>query len=326
MNNQNNEKAGVLPTMQQSKVITCAKKGHYYDSAIYKECPHCIEEGLQQSETAEPVIEAHTGTAVQKKKKEKKEKKSFFSFGKKNSIPDKPDVTEKLTKNDLKKTPTVALPEFDQTSGGNLMPQKTNMLSTSAKKAFVRRGFVPAQDASSEAVEPVSEKSQEQAQEVHGSESEAVPAQQAAVPDLKAKPQSVQKTESPKTMAIYNGLSNEEPVVGWLVCIKGAYFGQSFNLVAGKNMIGRDLSMDVALMEEESISRNIHAILIYEPKTRQFILKEGQGKGMTYINDVLLLEHETLNAYDVLQFGQCQMVFVPFCNERFTWDDFRTQK
>lgn len=59
-------------------------------------------------------------------------------------------------------------------------------------------------------------------------------------------------TDDGKTIGFYDGALSEkdkviDPVVGWLVCIKGDAFGSSFVLKSGKNFIGRDRKMDVAL-------------------------------------------------------------------------------
>ena len=68
-----------------------------------------------------------------------------------------------------------------------------------------------------------------------------------------------------------------EPVVGWLVCTKGRYFGQSFALKSGRNFIGRSDSMDVILKGEPSVSRDRHAVVVYEPRERIFIAQPGDS-------------------------------------------------
>ena len=127
--------------------------------------------------------------------------------------------------------------------------------------------------------------------------------------------------EEVKTQAFYN-LESAEPVVGWIVCVKGAYFGESFNLKTGQNMVGRSLKMDIPLARELSISRDRHAVIIYEPRKRKFYVHAGESTGLTYVNDDLVMMPVELKNYDRLQFGDSEFVFCSFCGDAFTWDDY----
>ncbi|MGN0379539.1 MAG: FHA domain-containing protein [Butyrivibrio sp.] len=131
----------------------------------------------------------------------------------------------------------------------------------------------------------------------------------------------VEKIDSGKTIGFYANVNNE-PVVGWLVCIKGESQGESYNLKAGKNTIGRGAGMDVMLAQEKSISREKHAVITYEPKKRVFILQAGESSGLVYLNENLLMTYEEIHAYDVIQLGEALFMFMPFCGEKFTWDDY----
>lgn len=74
------------------------------------------------------------------------------------------------------------------------------------------------------------------------------------------------KADDEVTVAYYSNTIQTNPVVGWLVCTKGAGFGESHSLKSGRNFVGRDSSMDVVLSGDKSISRNKHAIIVYDPK------------------------------------------------------------
>lgn len=115
---------------------------------------------------------------------------------------------------------------------------------------------------------------------------------------------------------------NSEPVVGWLVCIKGKHFGQSFNIAAGRNSIGRSDSNKIIIANDEAVSRNKHAWLTYEPKKREFYIQPGEGSGLSYLNDDNIMESKKLQANDVLEFGNGQYMLVPLCGENFTWEDY----
>lgn len=124
-----------------------------------------------------------------------------------------------------------------------------------------------------------------------------------------------------KTVGIYKNV-HTEPVVGWLVCIKGESVGESYILKTGKNSIGRGAGMDVMLAKESTVSRDRHAVITFEPKKRLFLLQPGDGNGMVYLNDDLLLEFRELKSRDAIQLGEALFMFYPFCGEDFTWDDY----
>lgn len=112
-----------------------------------------------------------------------------------------------------------------------------------------------------------------------------------------------------------------EPVVGWLVCIEGKYYGQSFILKTGRNFIGRGHGMDIVLAKDNSVSRDKHAIVLYEPKKREFLAQPGESRSLFYLNDEVVLMTEKLKLGDVLTLGDTKLRFVPCCGVDFGWDD-----
>jgi len=118
-----------------------------------------------------------------------------------------------------------------------------------------------------------------------------------------------------------NAVSNE-PVVGWLVCIKGNHFGESFNIFAGRNSIGRGESNMINIARDDAVSRSKHAWLTYEPKKRNFYIQPGEGSGLTYLNGDNVMESKKLSAKDVLEFGNGQYMLIPLCGDDFTWEDY----
>ena len=126
-----------------------------------------------------------------------------------------------------------------------------------------------------------------------------------------------------KTGSYYAQSMGADPVVGWLVCIEGSYFGESFKLKSGRNFIGRSSSMDVALTGDNSVSRERHAIVIYEPKARIFIAQPGDSRELFYLNDEVVLNNEKLKNFDVLTIGNLKMMLVACCGEHFSWDDVK---
>ena len=121
------------------------------------------------------------------------------------------------------------------------------------------------------------------------------------------------------TIGIYDDIANE-PVVGWLVAIEGSNVGMDFRLKTGRNFIGRANDMDVALVEDSSISRDRHAIILYEPKGNVFLVQPGDAKELFYLNDKVVLTATEINAYDILSLGKTKLLFIPCCSDKFTWD------
>ncbi len=111
-----------------------------------------------------------------------------------------------------------------------------------------------------------------------------------------------------------------EPTVGWVVCIAGEHLGQSFTLKTGRNFVGRSSTMDVCLSKDDSISREKHAIILYEPKANIFLVQPGDSRELFYLNEKVVLGAEQLKAYDILSLGKTKLLFVPCCSDQFRWD------
>lgn len=133
----------------------------------------------------------------------------------------------------------------------------------------------------------------------------------------------IQSADSmPKTVAYYNLPSESEPVVGWLVCIKGDYLGESFSLKSGRNNIGRAGNMDIVLAKDGRVSRDRHAAVVYEPNRREFLVQSGESSGLTYVNGELLMGFKPFAEGDKLSVGGCEFLFKPLCSEKFSWDQY----
>lgn len=113
-----------------------------------------------------------------------------------------------------------------------------------------------------------------------------------------------------------------EPVVGWVVCIKGGNIGQSFNVYAGKNSIGRGSSNRVNINMDKSVSREKHSLIIYDPKNRDFYIQPGDSSGLTYVNGDLVLQPTKLEKKAEIEVGNTKLLLIPLCGEDFTWEDY----
>lgn len=129
--------------------------------------------------------------------------------------------------------------------------------------------------------------------------------------------------EAPKTVKSVNKVST--PCVGWLIALGGGHIGTDFRLKAGKNFIGRNANMDVALTEDKSVSRDRHAIVVYEPKQHLYLVQPGESSSLVYKNNEVVLSPVELKAYDMITVGDVNLLFMPLCGEKFNWSDLFEQ-
>lgn len=111
-------------------------------------------------------------------------------------------------------------------------------------------------------------------------------------------------------------------VTGWLVCILGEMQGESFTLYEGVNHIGRSPHMDVALFREPSVSRENHAIITYHTDTNTFVLEVNPDDVAPILYNHTLVKKsfsQTISLRDIITLGECQLCFIPFCGEHFSW-------
>ena len=66
-----------------------------------------------------------------------------------------------------------------------------------------------------------------------------------------------------KTVGIIKKKIGIDPAVGFLVCVSGPHRGADYKLVAGRNFIGRAAAMDVALADDDTVSRESHALQLF---------------------------------------------------------------
>ena len=149
------------------------------------------------------------------------------------------------------------------------------------------------------------------------------PGPAAPLPSSAAAPVQTAAPQTGQTAAADSMMDTEDncTIVGWLVCTEGEYKGESFKLKSGRNFIGRAANMDVVLSADHSISRFKHAAVIYEPRSRQFIVTAGESRELCYLNGDVVLSNMKMEAYDVLNLGNTSLMLVPCCGKRFSWEN-----
>ena len=142
--------------------------------------------------------------------------------------------------------------------------------------------------------------------------------------DQSIKPQQAAPVTPPmgggKTVAIMKKEKGIDPVVGWFVCINGPDKGNDYRIKGEKNFVGRAANMDIAIQHDETISRENHVAVSYNPKKRGFKILPGEGRGIVYLNGDEVDGPKDLSKGDRIEIGQTTLMFVPLCGEEFDWD------
>lgn len=116
------------------------------------------------------------------------------------------------------------------------------------------------------------------------------------------------------------GPANLEPAVGWLICIEGGNRGRDYRISAGNNTIGRSASNSIALIGDQGVSREQHAIVVYDPKSNTYYALPGNSRGLCYVNGKVILNVTELKKNDVLELGASKLMLIPCCDEKFNWN------
>ena len=106
--------------------------------------------------------------------------------------------------------------------------------------------------------------------------------------------------DSGKTVAVMKKKIGIDPAVGFLICIEGPHRGTDFRLVSGRNFIGRAAAMDVSLPDDDTVSRESHALVTYDEQVEMV---------------------HPLKAYDIIEVGKSRLLFLPLCSQQFQWSE-----
>lgn len=262
--------------------VTRCANGHYFDADKYEVCPHC------------------GAASILPKDEPKKEYKGLF---------------DKKKKEEQENVVIVPEETIGKTLG--LFPKKEAHGGITADTVDE---VVPAEEPKAQPA-PVADIPASNPALTYEDASEGLGRQQES---LQSEIKKVSSSKEGKTVGFFSTISAEaetEPVVGWLVCIGGKHFGESFNLAAGRNSVGRGSDNKVVLSKDEKVSRSKQIWITYEPKKRQFFVSPGDSSALAYHNDDTIMESKRLNANDLLELGDGKYMFVPLCSDTFSWDE-----
>ncbi len=121
-----------------------------------------------------------------------------------------------------------------------------------------------------------------------------------------------------------NSQDPSQPILlaGWLAIISEKGRGTSYTLTFGMNTIGRAEKNHISIQNgDSSISREKHALIIYDYTNNIFFIKHGDGQFLSYVNGEVLLDTRQLKANDKIKVGSTELIFIPLCSDDFNWED-----
>ena len=139
-------------------------------------------------------------------------------------------------------------------------------------------------------------------------------------PPLEQAVRQTARNDDASTVAFYEKSVGKDPVVGWLLCVEGIHKGEDFRLHTGRNFIGRAQSMDVCIAGDATVSREMHAVVVYEPKNNLYMVTSGDSKELCYLNGEVVLNPQKIGVNDVISVGSTELMFFPVCGEKFNWN------
>jgi hypothetical protein len=112
-----------------------------------------------------------------------------------------------------------------------------------------------------------------------------------------------------------------EPVVGWLVCLEGPDRGKDYRLHNEKNYIGRAPVNDIVVESDNTVSRERHGLVIFDPKKHVFWALPGDAAGLVYLNGEIVNSPTEMHGDDVLEIGKTKLVLIAFCGPKYKWEE-----
>lgn len=281
------------------KPVKCEKCKKFFDADKYENCPHC-KAGNEVGSFSVKKEASSSAEKIEEKAENQEESFRHRFFSKLNKSESEQMTTQE--ENKTEKTDEETIDIYSNSEDEKKVKKETESKEKAEEKSS--KTDEEFYDAVSDIAKP------------HNTQEEIIPIAQAV-----KQAEAIQNPADQKTIAFYNFSNDIEPVVGWLVCIRGEYHGASFNLKSGRNSIGRALTMDIALAQEKSVSRERHASVTFDPQQKKFFVQSGENRGLTYVNGELLMSFKELNPYDVISLGACKLMFLPLCGENFDWED-----
>lgn len=307
------------------KVVKCIKCEMFYDEDSYSSCPHCGFDPATES-LGKPV-----------KEKEKKGFAALFTFGGGKKKPDlsEEDITPAASEDNVVEKPVSSAKDpHRQTESQNKPNSVSKVPVKNPTQDFWQASATPVEVDDDQEKDHIDDQVvvAEDTAEIEAPVAHQEQDQEKKAPSLLDQIQNSSSTKKGVTLSYFSSMTETatdrknvpaaEPVVGWLVCVQGVHMGKSFQLYTGNCSIGRDSTNKITIDGDQTISASKHAFIIYEPKKRSFFVKPGESSGLVYVNGDSIFETIPLRAKDYIELGNSKFIFVPLCDESFSWEEY----
>ncbi len=136
------------------------------------------------------------------------------------------------------------------------------------------------------------------------------------------RPSSGQVTQLVLHGSTENKTEQDDPVVGWLVVMKGPGRGKFRPIFYGQNSIGRAPDQRISIdFGDGGISREDHAYVAYDEVQRKFFIRDNGKANLVRCNNAPVMMPTEIKTGDLISIGATVMRFVPFCGPEFDWLD-----
>ncbi len=294
--------------------VICVK-GHFYDGDKYTSCPHCAEgaAAIEPNRFTVPRRE----NAEESERVHKREKKGLFHWkSEKEAQPVYPAVEKKTARYADSDESLDVKERSGKEDGDGQEPGAARLTQPSELQAV-------SESQELHILQPVPEPQPVSEQQSAGKERQSPDPSLSVAFARAAEPRraSEKPADEGKTIGFFSTGHSTEPPVGYLICVEGDDFGVGFPLKSGNNAIGRSQSMDVVVMDAR-VSREKQAFVMYEPYKREFYVKPGEGNGLCYFNNEVVLAPVKMKQFDMIMVGDTKLMLFPVCCEQFSWDDY----
>lgn len=298
------------------KAIKCGSCGLYYNASVYNTCPHCKQGGVGQTQDTNSFNAEKSHSSG-----------GFISWLKKSKNPSKVETKEE--KENVERHSNAKEEMAEGTDIPNTIPMTMPMLSDEENpQNLVKSDYMEAEQQHTEKEKTDVWQAEAKHQETVSESSERKNVVQESKTENSGETLQMSIAKRGRTVGKYIVGAESDmstPVVGWLICVRGVYFGQSFNLKSGKNKIGRNHSMDVKLLNDQSVSRTCVASIIYDSKKSEFSIVPGESDTLCYVGGDGVYERKCLSGFEEIEFGDSEknkFIFVPLCGASFKWSDY----
>ena len=120
-------------------------------------------------------------------------------------------------------------------------------------------------------------------------------------------------------------LEEEFPVCAWIVCIEGSRLGCSYNIVEGKNYIGKNDTMTIQILGYDDIRDKRHAVIAFDMRGLKGTLLGEECMGFVRLNGKAVYTSKELKDGDILEIGSGKFMYIDYAGNNYGWEEKREE-